>query len=96
TPLAWEVAPWGRWQLTAENETHRLTLVGKARDAGGWVRVPTREGLQFLCRDTTHGELQVQLWSKSDSALPIIDASSHLAGLEVGGAPWDSSWIVCP
>ncbi|NEP17157.1 MAG: tocopherol cyclase [Leptolyngbya sp. SIO4C1] len=42
TPLAWEVAPWGRWQLTAENETHRLTLVGKARDAGGWVRVPTR------------------------------------------------------
>jgi len=48
--------------------------------------------MQFLCRDTTHGELRVQLWAILDNQL-IMDTTSQLAGLEVGGGPWDERWV---
>ena len=103
--FTWEVDPWGVWRLTASSYQYRVELMGRAVDEGAYVRVPTREGLQFLCRDTTHGELQVRLWEKSvgrgafgDTAggkeTLILDASSQLAGLEVGGGPWDERWCV--
>ncbi|MEL6903597.1 MAG: tocopherol cyclase family protein [Cyanobacteria bacterium J06606_4] len=48
--------------------------------------------MKWLCHDTTHGELRVQLWSVDGRV--ILDAVSHLAGLEVGGGPWDERWVV--
>lgn len=99
TQFSWTVEPWGYWQVTAESFSHRIVLTGRAADAGAWVRVPTREGLQFLCRDTTHGHLSLQLWEvkrekQSRKARLLVEASSELAGLEVGGKPWAETWTV--
>lgn len=92
--FTWHVEPWGHWHLSAENDRYRVMLTGRATDDGTWVRVPTREGLQFLCRDTTHGELHMQLWRRSHSTETLmLETASQLAGLEVGGGPWDERWV---
>ena len=91
TTLSWRVEPWGEWRMSAQDYRYRVEIVGHAPDKGAWVRVPTREGLQWLCRDTTHGHLQVRLWSVVTHQL-LVDESSDLAGLEVGGAPWNEVW----
>ena len=88
----WEVTPWGSWQLTAQNYQYRVEVTGTAHDPGARVRVPTREGMQWLCRDTTHGELRLQLWAIKGDRL-LIDTTSSLAGLEVGGSPWKEAWV---
>ncbi|MEL7141949.1 MAG: tocopherol cyclase family protein [Cyanobacteria bacterium J06643_4] len=90
--FTWQVDPWGYWQLTANDYRYRVQITGKANDEGALVRVPTHDGLQWLCRDTTHGNLRVQLWAASDHRL-IFDAVSDLAGLEVGGGLWEKSWL---
>ncbi|MBE9063867.1 tocopherol cyclase family protein [cf. Phormidesmis sp. LEGE 11477] len=90
--FAWTVDPWGYWHLSAHDYRYRVEITGRAHDQGAYVRVPTREGMQWLCRDTTHGELRVQLWSVDGPQ--IIDAISNLAGLEVGGSPWEEPWVI--
>ncbi len=93
TAFTWAVDPWGYWHMTARSDHYKVILTGHATDEGAWVRVPTQTGLQFLCRDTTHGTLHVQLWecsAKSDRL--ILDTTSQLAGLEVGGGPWNERW----
>ncbi len=92
TAFTWAVDPWGYWQMTARDYRYRVKLTGRATDAGAWVRVPTREGLQWLCRDTTHGELRLQLWDISSDKM-LLEATSQLAGLEVGGGPWGDRWV---
>ncbi|MEM8505517.1 MAG: tocopherol cyclase family protein [Cyanobacteria bacterium P01_D01_bin.1] len=92
TAFTWTIDPWGYWHLSAHDYRYRVEITGRAHDEGAYVRVPTREGMQWLCRDTTHGELRVQLWSADGQA--IVDTVSHLAGLEVGGSPWDTTWAV--
>lgn len=91
TAFTWRVEPWGYWRLSARSHRHKVVLTGIAKDEGTYVRVPTREGMQFLCRDTTHGELRVQLWEVESDRL-IVDSVSSLAGLEVGGGPWNETW----
>lgn len=91
TEFSWRVEPWGVWRLTARSYRYRVALTGIARNEGAYVRVPTREGMQFLCRDTTHGELSVQLYEMESDRL-VLEATSQLAGLEVGGGPWDKQW----
>jgi len=91
TKFTWTVEPWGYWKLTAQDYRYRVEVIGHATDEGAYVRVPTLEGMQWQCRDTTHGELSVRLWSSKDAQL-LIDATSTLAGLEVGGGPWDDRW----
>ncbi|MEO1592636.1 MAG: tocopherol cyclase family protein [Cyanobacteria bacterium J06632_22] len=88
-PFTWEIAPWGSWQLTAHRGLHRIVLSGTTGDPGNLVRVPTRDGLQFLCRDTTHGHLTLQLYERDQL---MVEAQSDLAGLEVGGGPWETTW----
>ncbi len=93
TAFAWEVEPWGYWQMEAKNDFYRVTLTGRTTDPGTWVRVPTQGGLKFICRDTTHGKLQVQLWQRSGaSETLVLSATSSLAGLETGGSPWRDRW----
>ena len=94
TRFSWSVEPWGQWQVSAVSATHRVVLMGCATDAGAYVRVPTHNGLQFLCRDTTHGHLSLQLWERGAEERLIVEASSELAGLEVGGERWQEPWIV--
>lgn len=92
TAFTWTVDPWGYWHLSAHDYRYRVEITGHAHDTGAYVQVPTRKGMQWLCKDTTHGKLRVQLWSADGTA--IIDTSSNLAGLEIGGAPWNARWTV--
>ncbi|ESA32374.1 tocopherol cyclase [Leptolyngbya sp. Heron Island J] len=91
--VSWQVSPWGCWQVWAENPDYRVELSGKTELASVPIRVPTAKGLEFLCRDTTQGELLVSLWQKGvRSHQPILRAHSKQAGLEVGGEDWHTLW----
>ncbi len=92
--VSWHVDPWGCWRMWAEQRRYRVELLGTCTDAGVMVQVPTAAGLQFLCRDTTRGELQLKLWRRRGSSLELVlEASSRQAGLEVGGREWSLPWV---
>jgi tocopherol cyclase len=88
--VSWEVQPWGKWEMQARNDRYEVKLIGKSDRAGGWVRVPTEDGLCFRCRDTMNGQLILEL---RDDGKTILKAETELCGLEVGGAPWDEAWL---
>ena len=89
--ISWRVKPWGEWQIEAiNNSNYSVSLSGKTHLPGTFVRTPTEKGLVLNCRDTTKGNLTLKL--KQDNKT-IVEASSNLAGLEVGGAPWNSDWV---
>ncbi|BAZ44602.1 hypothetical protein NIES4102_16140 [Chondrocystis sp. NIES-4102] len=88
----WQIKPWGEWQMQAQSAEFMVSLSGETDLPGVYVRTPTAQGLVFNCRDTTQGKLILRLSDRSGKE--IITATSHLAGLEVGGAPWNQSWIV--
>ena len=92
TRLTWVVDPWGYWHVSAQDYRYRVEVIGRAIDAGAQVRVPTRSGLRWLCRDTTHGKLHLTLWDLKRK-VRVISATSPLAGLEVGGSPWTARWV---
>jgi tocopherol cyclase len=86
----WQIDSWGRWQMQADNYLFQVELSGFTNRAGTMVQVPTAEGLDYLCRDTAHGLLNIRLrdrWGKT-----IVEATSSLAGLETGGQPWPTVW----
>ncbi|MEM9219789.1 MAG: tocopherol cyclase family protein [Cyanobacteria bacterium P01_F01_bin.150] len=91
--VSWQIAPWGRWCMQAEQPGYRVELVGYTDAPGVSVRVPTARGLEFICRDTTQGNLSIKLWRKH-GAEPwlILEAQSQQAGLEVGGEGWEEGW----
>ena len=92
--ITWQVAPWGAWYVTIQDYRYRVVLQGKSDHAPATVQVPTLKGLRFECWDTTQGYLQVEVWERSPDASErlMLKASSHLAGLEVGGKGWERSW----
>ena len=92
--LRWSVQPWGHWSMTAYNHRYRVVLQGIAAAPPVQVRVPTHQGLQFACWDTTHGQVEVTVWRRSPKAADtlMLNATSHLAGLEVGGTGWETPW----
>ena len=91
--ISWQVSPWGRWRIWAEQPDYAVELVGYTELPGVQVRVPTAAGLKFLCRDTTQGQLSIKLWQKQmRSRQLILSAQRHQAGLEVGGRDWDCGW----
>lgn len=84
--VRWQVQPWGHWQMQAENASHIVELVGTCDRPPTPIRVPTAQGMAFACQDTTQGKLTVKLWEKQgDRPILLLQAQSHLAGLEVGG-----------
>ncbi len=89
--VQWAVSPWGDWQISAVNDRWRVEVRGKTKRSPAWVRVPTERGLIFNCRDTTQGDLTVTLRDQS-TGTQILQAHSHLAGLETGGDGWDEVW----
>lgn len=94
--FAWKVAPWGHWHIEVQSHRYHIVITGVAPQAPAQVRVPTLTGLRFACWDTTHGELQVDIWQRSptspDEATSIVSARTSLAGLEVGGEGWQRPW----
>ncbi|MDJ0510420.1 MAG: tocopherol cyclase family protein [Crocosphaera sp.] len=89
--LSWHIKPWGSWIIEGKNGDYLITIVGKTDDIGTYVRVPTAEGLQFLCRDTVKGHLTIEL--KNHQGNTILKATSFLGCLEIGGSPWEQDWI---
>lgn len=84
--VRWRVQPWGYWQMQAENAGHMVELLGTCDRPPTLIRVPTAQGMVFACQDTTQGKLTVKLWEKQgDRPTLLLQAQSHLAGLETGG-----------
>ena len=77
-----EVKSWGRWEMEAENEFFQVKLMGTSEIEGTYVRVPSKKGLIFACRDTLKGKLTLELKYKNGKT--IVKASSDLCGLEIG------------
>ena len=90
--VSWLIEPWGKWQMQGTTQEFKVSLVGTTELAGTYVRTPTAAGLVFNCRDTTKGRLKLKLCDRHNQT--IIEATSNLSGLEVGGAPWDNIWQV--
>jgi tocopherol cyclase len=88
--VTWRVQPWGSWEMHAIRDRFEVILRGECDSPGAYVRVPTPNGLDFLCRDTTKGKLFLELRENQNT---LLKAESYLCGLEVGGAPWDEVWI---
>ena len=90
--VSWHIEPWGSWHMEGKSAEFTVIIEGETNLPGTYVRTPTAKGLVFNCRDTTKGKLKLQL--KSNSGKILVEAQTDLAGLEVGGAPWDTAWIV--
>lgn len=90
--LSWQIEPWGQWQLQGKSAQYEVILSGETDLPGTYVRTPTAQGLVFNCRDTTKGKLSLVL--SESRGKKIIEANSMQAGLEVGGTPWNETWIV--
>lgn len=88
----WEVQPWGHWQIRATSAQYVVEVTGSCDRPGTPLRAPMPEGLVFACRDTMQGQVTLKLWERGANQ-PMLTASSHLGGLEVGGGPWDQAWI---
>lgn len=89
--INWQIQPWGRWQMQAYNGQYEVEITGTTDLPGTPLRAPTEKGLIFSCRDTMKGELTLEL--KERRGKTILKANSNLCGLEVGGAPWNQTWL---
>jgi tocopherol cyclase len=92
--VSWQIKPWGEWKLQGkltQSEQYEVVLSGETNLSGTYVRTPTAKGLVFNCRDTTQGKLSLSLHDSQGKT--IVKADSNRAGLEIGGAPWDKTWV---
>lgn len=95
--VSWQIAPWGSWQMQAENSAYAVELLASCDRPGTPLRAPTSAGLTFACRDTMHGQLGLKLYRRHARGLTtILQAQSHLCGLETGGGPWEKDWQASP
>ncbi|XP_031256611.1 tocopherol cyclase, chloroplastic-like [Pistacia vera] len=92
----WEIAPWGYWNMAAENETHMVELKATTTDPGTPIRAPTAEaGFATVCKDSCSGQLRLQIWERRSDGTKgkvILDVTSGMAAVEVGGGPWFNTW----
>jgi tocopherol cyclase len=89
--VSWQIQPWGKWQMQAENQHYQVEISGTTDLEGTLLRAPTERGLVFCCRDTMKGKLTLRLRERRGRI--ILTASSSVCGLEVGGEPWDEPWL---
>jgi len=88
--VSWEIQPWGEWKMTAVGAELKAEIVGQTNRKGTLLRAPTETGLEFCCRDTMQGQVDLKLSHRSGEM--IFRASSQNCGLEVGGIPWSGNW----
>ncbi|MCG8362644.1 MAG: tocopherol cyclase family protein [Pseudanabaenales cyanobacterium] len=101
--VRWRVNPWGYWWMSAQNGEYAIELIGATDLPGTPLRAPTHNGLVFCCRDTMQGYLTLKLWRLNNLGWDknrsnqrrrlILEATSSLCGLEIGGGPWEGPWI---
>ncbi|KAL0394072.1 UNVERIFIED_CONTAM: Tocopherol cyclase, chloroplastic [Sesamum latifolium] len=61
----WEIAQWGHWSISGENETYTVELEATTKDPGTTLRAPTTEaGLAPVCKDTCFADLRLRLWER--------------------------------
>uniref|UniRef100_A0A7N0U7X6 Tocopherol cyclase n=1 Tax=Kalanchoe fedtschenkoi TaxID=63787 RepID=A0A7N0U7X6_KALFE len=94
--VTWEVSVWGYWHMSAENETHIAELEGTTEESGTMLLAPTSEaGLAPTCKDACSGLLRLRIWEKGSNGIKgknVLDVTSNMAALEVGGGPWFNTW----
>ncbi len=91
--VRWEIHPWGIWRMSARHYQFEVELTATTDLPGAPLRAPTEHGLVFRCRDTMNGKLHLRLSQHQGAQTRvIIDATSLLCGVEVGGGPWDGVW----
>ncbi|XP_059460050.1 tocopherol cyclase, chloroplastic-like isoform X2 [Corylus avellana] len=94
--VSWEIAPWGYWYMAGENQTHKVELEVTTKDPGTTLRAPTSEaGLAPACKDSCFGELRLRIWERrydGSKGKMILDVTSNMAAVEVGGGPWFNTW----
>ncbi|XP_058074300.1 probable tocopherol cyclase, chloroplastic isoform X1 [Magnolia sinica] len=94
--VSWEIAQWGYWNISAENEMYKAELEATTKEPGTPLRAPTMEaGFALACKDTCYGNLRLQIWEKrydGSKGKVILDVTSDMAALEVGGGPWFNTW----
>ncbi|XP_073129409.1 tocopherol cyclase, chloroplastic-like [Henckelia pumila] len=94
--VSWEVTQWGHWCISADNGIHAVELEATTEDPGTTLRAPTSEaGLAPACKDTCFAHLRLRLWEKrydGTEGKVILDVTSNMAAVEVGGGPWFNSW----
>ncbi|KAJ7958570.1 Tocopherol cyclase [Quillaja saponaria] len=92
----WEITPWGYWNISADNGAYMVELEATTTDSGTTLRAPTLEaGLAPACKDTCFGVLKLQIWERrydGSKGKLILDVTSNMAALEVGGGPWFNTW----
>jgi tocopherol cyclase len=88
--VSWQIEPWGKWQIQAQNSQFKVTLTATTNQPGTPLRAPTQDGLIFFCRDTMQAEIQLEL--KQGNQV-ILFAKSDVCGVEVGGDPWTDTWV---
>lgn len=87
----WSISPWGFWHVWAETDRYIVHVTGTTDRPPTAVRAPSHNGLAYVCRDTVQGWVEINL--KLRSGQQILLAHSQLAGLEVGGGPWEDVWV---
>lgn len=93
--VSWEITQWGYWKVSADNETHMVEVEAMTREPGTPLRAPTMEdGFVVACKDTCLADLKLQIWEKINGSKGkrILDVTSNMAAVEVGGGPWYSTW----
>jgi tocopherol cyclase len=91
--IVWQVTPWGSWWMEAQTDDYAVQLVAGCDRPGTPLRAPTQAGLTYACRDTMHGQLHLQLKQvHRQGTTLLLQAHSHLCGLEIGGGPWEQNW----
>ncbi|KAF7830122.1 Tocopherol cyclase, chloroplastic [Senna tora] len=92
----WEVTPWGYWFMSADNGRHLVELEATTEDPGTTLRAPTAEsGFAPACKDTCFGMLKLQMWERrydGSKGKKVLDVTSNMAAVEVGGGPWFNTW----
>ncbi|XBJ10021.1 hypothetical protein VPH35_014978 [Triticum aestivum] len=94
--VSWDIAPWGHWRMSGENKNHLVEIEATTKEPGTALRAPTMEaGLVPACKDTCYGDLKLQMWEKKydgSKGKIILDTTSNMAAVEVGGGPWFNGW----
>lgn len=95
-PVEWEISTWGYWQMKAQTALFEVVLEATTKELGTVLRAPTGEGgLAPFCKDTFSGNLKLEIWERTSSGergKVILNVTSDMAALEVGGGPWYSTW----
>ncbi|XP_024381013.1 probable tocopherol cyclase, chloroplastic [Physcomitrium patens] len=90
--VEWDISTWGSWKMSAKRDDYEVNLEATCDSPGCTLRAPTADlGLAPMCRDSFFGKLKLTIRNRSSGKM-ILDTTSDMCALEVGGGPWYNSW----